>query len=238
MVDNAAVRRFALVLLTVGVALAATAAALAGSKDPQLHKRAADVRLAKSLILKRADLPAGFVDNGPEKSSGPTPDLPCPEPNLHALVMTADVSSHNFVRKHPGAYAETATGASFLLRAAQAERAVAAVTSKKMGPCLKQAVIKGMSKGANGALTVVAAHATPISESVVDMHIKLWDILVAFKVKGHVMQDELVLGFFRRGRVVSTLLVNSLNGLTEEESKSISEKMTFRLESLPKSAVR
>jgi hypothetical protein len=32
--------------------------------------------------------------------------------------------------------------------------------------------------------------------------------------------------------------VNSLNGLTEEESKSISEKMTFRLKSLPKSAVR
>jgi hypothetical protein len=47
-----------------------------------------------------------------------------------------------------------------------------------------------------------------------------------------------VLGFFRRGRVVSTLLVNSLNGLTENESKNISEKMTFRLESLPKSVVR
>jgi hypothetical protein len=183
-------------------------------------------------------LPAGFVDNGPQKSSGPTPDLPCPEPNLHALVMTADASSHNFVRKHPGAYAETATGASFFLRAAQAERAVAAITSKKMGPCLKQAVIKGASKGANGTLKVVAAHATPISESVVDMHIKLWDILVTFSMKGHVVRDEVVLGFFRRGRVVSTLLVNSLNGLTENESKNISEKMTFRLESLPKSVVR
>ncbi len=82
MVDNAAVRRFALVLLTVGVALAATAAALAGSKDPQLHKRAADVRLAKSLILKRADLPAGFVDKGPEKNSGRDagPPMPGAEP--------------------------------------------------------------------------------------------------------------------------------------------------------------
>ena len=230
--------RLALLALTVGVALAGTTAALAGPRDPQLHKRAADVRLAKSLILKRADLPAAFVDNGPQKSSGPTPDLPCPEPNLHALVMTADASSHNFVRKHPGAYAETATGASFFLRAAQAERAVAAITSKKMGPCLKQAVIKGASKGANGTLKVVAAHATPISESVVDMHIKLWDILVTFSMKGHVVRDEVVLGFFRRGRVVSTLLVNSLNGLTENESKNISEKMTFRLESLPKSVVR
>jgi len=230
--------RLALLALTVGVALAGTTAALAGPRDPQLHKRAADVRLAKSLILKRADLPAGFVDNGPQKSSGPTPDLPCPEPNLHALVMTADASSHNFVRKHPGAYAETATGASFFLRAAQAERAVAAITSKKLGPCLKQAVIKGASKGANGTLKVVAAHGTPISESVVDMHIKLWDILVTFSVKGHVVRDEVVLGFFRRGRVVSTLLVNSLNGLTENESKNISEKMTFRLESLPKSVVR
>src|SRR4029078_8642237 len=129
--DNAAVPRIALVLLSVGVALAAAAAAFAGSKEPHLHKRAADVRLATSLILKRADLPAGFVDNGPQKSSGPTPDLPCPQPNLHALVISGDASRHHFVPKHPGAYAETATGASFFLRAAQAERAVAAITSKK-----------------------------------------------------------------------------------------------------------
>jgi hypothetical protein len=232
------VRRVALVALSLGVALTAAAAALAGPNDPQLHKRAADVRLAKSLILKRADLPAGFVDKGRQRNSGPTPDLPCREPNLHALVMTADVSSHDFVRQHTGAYAETSSGASFFLREAQAAKAIAAVTNGKLAACLKEAVIKSATKSSNGALTVVSAHVTPISESVADLRVKLWDILVAFKVQGHVLHDELVLAYFRRGRVVSALMVNSLNGLTEGESKNISQTLTIRLESLPKSAVR
>ena len=230
--------RLALLALTVGVALAGTTAALAGPKDPQLHRRAVDVRMAKSLILKRADLPAGFVDKGPQKNSGPTPDVPCQEPNLHALVMTADVSSHDFVRQQAGSYAETSSGATFFLREAQAVKAVAAVTNRKLATCLKQAVIKSASKSSNGALKVVSAHVTPISESVADLRVKLWDILVAFRVQGHVLHDELVLAYFRRGRVVSGLMVNSLNGLTEEESKNISQTLTIRLESLPKSAVR
>ena len=230
--------RLALLALAVGVALAGTTAALAGANDPRLHKRAADVRMAKSLILKRADLPAGFVDKGPQRNSGPTPDVPCQEPNLHALVMTADVSSHDFVRRHAGSYAETSSGATFFLREAQAVKAVAAVTNRKLATCLKQAVIKSASKSSNGALRVVSAHVTPISESVADLRVKLWDILVAFKVQGHVLHDELVLAYFRRGRVVSSLMVNSLNGLTQEESKNISQTLTIRLESLPKSAVR
>jgi hypothetical protein len=232
------VRRFALVALSLGVALTAAAAALAGPNDPRLHKRAADVRMAKTLILKRADLPAGFVDKGPQKNSGPTPDVPCQEPNLHALVMTADVSSHDFVRQHAGAYAETSSEASFFLREAQAVKAVAAVTNPKLATCLKKAVIKSATKSSNGTLKVVSAHVTPISESVADLRVKLWDILVAFKVQGHVLHDELVLAYFRRGRVVSSLMVNSLNGLTEEESKNISQTLTVRLESLPKSVVR
>ena len=61
-VDTPAVRKVTLVVLAVAVALAAAAAALAGPKDPQLHKRAADVRLAKRLIISLHDLPAGFVD--------------------------------------------------------------------------------------------------------------------------------------------------------------------------------
>jgi len=231
------VRRFALVALSLCVALIAAAAALAGPNDPQLHKRAADVRLAKTLILKHSDLPAGFVDKGPQKNSGPTPDVGCRQPNLHALVMTADVSSHKFVREHPGAYAETASEASFFRSATQARKAVSAVTNKKMGSCLKRAFIKSATKSSHGTLKVVSARVTPISESVVDLRIKLWDILVAFKVNGRLFHDELVLAYFRRSRVVSSLMVNSLNGLTENESKSISEKMTFRLESLPKPAV-
>lgn len=223
--------------LAVAVMLAAATAAFAGSRDPQLHKRPADVKLAKTLGLKRGDLPSGFVDKGPQKNSGPVPDVPCKEPNLHALVMTADVSSHNFVRTGTGKYAEASSDVSFFVRAAQARTAVAAVTNKKLGPCLKEVVIKAAQKSSNGAMKVVSAHVIPISEAVGDLHTSIWDILINFKANNVLFHDELVLAYFRRGRVVSALMLNSLNGVTEEEAKNITETMTLRLARLPKHVV-
>ena len=58
-------RRVPLFALAFTAALAVAAAAFAGPNDPRLHKRAADVKRAKTLLLKRADLPAGFVDGLP-----------------------------------------------------------------------------------------------------------------------------------------------------------------------------
>jgi hypothetical protein len=219
------------------VVLAVAAVALAGPKDPRLHKRPADVKRAKTLTLKLGDLAADFADKGPAKNSGPTP-AGCSQPNLHALVMTADVSSHKFVRARTGAYAEALSEVTFFVRPAQAQKAVAAVTTSKMGRCLKEAAVEGAKKSAHGALTIVSAHAVPLSESVADMHDKFWDILVTFKAHGLTFRDELVLAYFRRGRVVSIMMLNSLNGLTEAEAKSISETLTLRLARLPKSVVR
>ena len=231
------VRRIALLGLATAVMLGVAAAALAGPKDPRLHKRPADVKRAKTLILKLRDLPGDFTDKGPDKSSGPTP-AGCSQPNLHALVMTADVSSHKFVRARAGVYAVVLSEVTVFVRAAQAQRAVAAVTTSKMGRCLKEAAVEGAKKSAKGALTIVSARAIPLSESVADMHDRFWDILVTFKAHGLVFRDELVLAYFRRGRVVSVMMVNSLNGLSEAEAKNISETLAARLARLPKSAVR
>lgn len=232
------VRRIALLALATATALAVAAVAFAGPRDPQLHKRSADVTRAKTLIMRLRDLPAGFVDKGPQKSSGPTPDIPCQEPNLHALVMTADVSSHDFVRSRAGSYSAAASEASFFVRAAQAQKAVTAVTTSKIGRCLKTFVIRDVNKSANGQFTIVSAHLVPISETVGDLHVKTWDMLLTFKAHGLLFHDELVLAYFRRGRVVSMVMLNSLNGLTEAEAKRISERLTLRLESLPKPVVR
>jgi hypothetical protein len=231
------VRRIALFGIVMAVVLAVAAVALAGPKDPRLHKRPADVKRAKTLTLKLGDLAADFADKGPAKNSGPTP-AGCSQPNLHALVMTADVSSHKFVRARTGAYAEALSEVTFFVRPAQAQKAVAAVMTSKMGRCLKEAAVEGAKKSARGALTIVSAHAVPLSESVADMHDKFWDILVTFKAHGLTFRDELVLAYFRRGRVVSIMMLNSLNGLTEAEAKSISETLTLRLARLPKSVVR
>jgi hypothetical protein len=231
-------RRLALLVLAAAVVLAVAGAALAGPLDPQLHKRAVDVQRAKTLLMKRSDLPAGFVDKGPQKNTGPTPDIPCKQPNLHALVMTADVSSHEFARSRAGSFAEASAEVSFFVRAAQAQTAVAAVTSPRIGRCLKTFVLESAKKSTNGQMNIVSVRLVPLSESVADMRAKFWDMFLTFKAHGLVFRDELVLGYFRRGRVVSMLMLNSLNGLTEDEAKNISARLTFRLESLPKSAVR
>jgi hypothetical protein len=232
------VRRVPLFALAFTAALAVAAAAFAGPNDPRLHKRAADVKRAKTLLLKRADLPAGFVDGGPQKPSGPAPDIPCAQPNLHALVMTADVSSHEFDRNRLASVAEATSGASFFVRAAQAQQAVAAVTSPKIGRCLKKFVVTSATKGTNGALKITRVRLVPISENVRDLHTRLWDMFLTFKAQGVAFHDELVLAYLRRGRVVSMMMLNSLNGLTEAEASRISARLTFRLKRLPKSVVR
>jgi len=184
------------------------------------------------------DLPAGFVDKGPQKQdSSPTPDIPCSVPNLHALVMTADVSSHNFVRKGTG-YAEASSEATFFTRPASAQRAVAVMTTNKIGLCLKKVVVNSVNKSANGKFKIVAAHLIPLSSSIRDLHTKIWDMFVTFKVRGLLFRDEFVLAFLRRGRVVSMVMLNTLNGLTESEARSISARLTLRLELLPRSVVR
>jgi hypothetical protein len=237
-VHNRMVRRLALLALAAAVMLAVAASAFAGPKDPQLHRRGADVRRAKTLIMTLGDLPAGFVDRGPQKDdSGPTPDLPCAEPNLHALVMTADVSSHQFARSRAASFAEASSEASFFVRAAQARKAVTAVTNRKIGRCLKKFVVKSAKKSSNGAMKIVSVRLVPLTESVRDMHAKLWDMFLTFKANGLLFRDELVLAYFRRGRVVSMVMLNSLNGLTEQEARNISAALTRRLEQLPKSVV-
>ncbi len=239
LVHNATVRHLALLALAAAVALAAAAAATAGSKDPRLHRRAADVKLAKTLIMKLHDLPDGFVDKGRQKQdSSPAPDLPCAQPNLHSLVMTADVGSHAFVRSRTASYAEASSEATFFLRPAQAAKAVRVMTSSKIGRCLKKAIVQSAQKSAGGAMKIVSTRLVPVSENVADLHVRLWDVFLSFKIHGLLFHDELVLAFSRRGRVLSMLMLNSLNGLTGDEAKNLSEALTVRLERLPKSSVR
>jgi len=231
-------RRLLFITLCVSLTLALAAVALAGSRDPRLRRRPADVKLAKTLILKARDLPSGFVDKGKQKDSGPTPNLPCAEPNLHALVMTADVSSHDFVRSGTGTYAEATSEATFFSRSPQAHKAVTVITSRKIGRCLKKFVIKDVTKSTHGLLKVLSVRLVPLSETVRDLHTRIWDLFLTFKVRGLTFRDELALAYFRRGRVVDMVMLNSVGGLSEQEARDISQALVLRLERLPRSAVR
>lgn len=223
-------------LLLVGSALTA-ATALAGPNDPQLRPRTADVKLAKTLVLSRSELPGGFVDKGPQKQTSVAPNVPCAEPNLHALVMTADVNSHRFVRSRTGSYAELDFEGTFFRHPADAEKAVGSMMSKAIGSCLKGYVVAGFDKGAKGKAKIVSTHVTPLSEAIGDLHVRMWDLNLAFQVRGITLRAELVLAFYRRGRVVSSMMMDTLGGLSELEAKDVSESVTVRLEALPPSAV-
>jgi hypothetical protein len=223
------VRRVVLFTLVAAVMLAAAAAAFAGPRDPRVHKRPVDVSRAKALVLKHSDLPAGFVDKGPQKNdSGPVPPG-CQEPDLHALIVTADVSSHEFDRTGSGGFAAALSEVSFFLTPAQAQRAVAASTSSKLTRCVKKVIVASAKKSSGGLMTIVSTRLVPITETVRDLHTKIWDIFVTFKARGLLFRDEMALAYLRRGRVVSFLMLNSLNGLTEEDSKNIAEALTLRL---------
>lgn len=238
-VHNRDVRRAALIALAVAAALAVSAAAFAGPKDPRLHRRPADVKRAKTLVMRLRDLPAGFVDKGRQKdTSGPTPDLPCAEPNLHALVMTADVDSHQFARSRAASFAEATSEATFFRRPAEAQKVVTVMTSRKIGRCVKKFVVQSATKSTNGAIKIVSVRLVPITASVRDLHSRIWDMFLTFKAQGLLFHDELVLAYFRRGRVLSFVMLNSLNGLTKREAKGISQSLTRRLVRLPKSVVR
>lgn len=238
-VHNALVRRTALLALLTITALAVAAVAFAGPKDPRLQRRPADVRRAKTLILKLRDLPDGFVDKGRQRNaSGPTPDLPCAQPNLHALVMTADADSHQFARSRTASFAEATSEATFFPRPAEAQKVVTVMTSRKIGRCVKKVVVQSATKSTDGAMKIVSIRLVPISATVRDLHTRIWDMFLTFKTQGLLFHDELVLAYFRRGRVLSFVMLNSLNGLTEQEAKGISASLTRRLERLPKSVVR
>jgi len=114
------------------------------------------------------------------------------------------------------------------------------MTTNKIGLCLKKVVVNSVNKSANGKFKIVAAHLIPLSSSIRDLHTKIWDMFGTFKVRGLLFRDEFVLAFLRRGRgrVVSMVMLNTLNGLTESEARSISARLTLRLELLPRSVVR
>jgi len=238
LVHNAMVRRAALLVFMTAAALAVATVAAAGPKDPRLHRRPADVRRAKTLVLKLRDLPAGFVDKGRQHNSGPTPDLPCAEPDLHALVMTADADSHQFARSSTASFAEATSEATFFRRPAEARKVVKVMTSRKIGRCVKKVVVRSASRSTGGAMKIVSVRLVPISATVRDLHTRIWDMFLTFKAHGLLFHDELVLAYFRRGRVLSFVMLNSLDGLTDSEAKAISASLTRRLERLPESVVR
>jgi hypothetical protein len=178
------VGRSSVVVLALAACLAGSAsAAAAGSpKDPTLHRVAADVALAKTLLLGKRDLPAGFRDAGPDTSGNGSDDV-CKgvvEPDLHRLVMQADVTSHDFqLTDAATGFTQVSTEATLFRSAREATASMAWFTSlpkSKLQTCFEAAFRAGLPKAAKTQGFRLQVTRRTIS----DLHLGIWEMGLRF----------------------------------------------------------
>ena len=226
--------RSSVVVLALAACLAGSAsAAAAGSpKDPTLHRVAADVALAKTLLLGKRDLPAGFRDAGPDTSGNGSDDV-CKgvvEPDLHRLVMQADVTSHDFqLTDAATGFTQVSTEATLFRSAREATASMAWFTSlpkSKLQTCFEAAFRAGLPKAAKTQGFRLQVTRRTIS----DLHLGVWEMGLRFQKNGAWIPVDFVIASYRRGRALEMLMaVNAGGGLDPRLMRTVSETITTRL---------
>jgi hypothetical protein len=224
-------RRLAL-LVALACLVPATAAAARSPKDPTLHKTPADVALARTFLIARPDLPSGFRDTGPD-TSGSGSDTLCKgvvQPDLHRLVMTADVSSHDFQRTDSlTGFTQVSTEAGLFQtrgEATESMRWFLALPKSKIESCFAEAVRKGLPKTAK----TTGFHLQVAHRTVADLHLDVWEVVVRVQRNGNWIPVDLVVAEYRRGRALETLTaVNVGGGLEQTLMSGVSSRITTRL---------
>ena len=227
-------RSSAVVLVALAACLAgpASVAAAGSPKDPTLHRVAADVALAKTLLIAKRDLPAGFRDTGPD-TSGNGSDDDCKgvvEPDLHRLVMQADLTSHDFdLTDSATGFTQVSTEATLFRSAREATASMAWFTSlpkSKLHACFEAAFRAGLPKSAKTQGFRLDVTRRTIS----DLHLGIWEMGLRLQKNGTWVPVDFVIASYRRGRALEMLLaVNAGGGLDPTLMRTISETITSRL---------
>jgi hypothetical protein len=214
------------------VAGTATSAVARSPKDPTLRRVAADVALAKTLLIAKRDLPAGFRDAGPDTSGNSSGDV-CKgvvQPDLHQLVMHADETSHDFERTDAATgFTQLSTEATLFRSASEATASMAWFSSlpkSKLQTCFQAAFRAGLPKTAKtSGFRLVVTHRT-----VSDLHLGVWEMGLRLQKNGSWIPVDFVIASYRRGRALEMLMaVNAGGGLDPALMRSLSETITIRL---------
>jgi hypothetical protein len=225
--------RIAIAVTTIACVAGMAAAAYARSpKDPVLHARPADVALAKGLLLGEPDLPAGFRDAGPDRSgSGGAVDCKgVAQPDLHRLVMTADVTSHVFQRVDGvTGFAQVTTEAALFVSAAQAAKSLAWIVTQpkaKLNACFLAAIRSGVPKTAKTA----GFRLTILHRTITGVHVDVWEVRVQLKRGSVWIPFDVVIADYRRGRALENLrAVTTGQGLDPATTTALSRAVISRL---------
>jgi len=216
--------------LTVLALVSLTAATAAWARDPYsetLRPVAADVAVARTLLLQRPDVPTNFKDKGVDRSSDANANCSSFRPDLHRYVETADVSGHDFERSDATGYALVSSGAAvFRSRADALGDWRDSFANSKVRACIAEL----LRKGAGASSTLAQLRVTPIDLNIAGMTMRVWDATALVNTHGRSVPFELVVGGYLRGRAVSALMMVSVAGtITEQLSSSLSASMSASL---------
>jgi hypothetical protein len=202
------------------VVAAAAPAALAARKptDPKLVPNPADVKIARELLLTRAEAGSGF-SVVKQSSGGDTDCAGYKEPDMHLLTETAEVSGPELDNKAFGA--TVASAASVFVSADQATKAFQALKAKALGSCLlAELKSKGMQNG----------RVVPIRLVVGRLEMFAWDVNGALTAHGKTVPFEATLIGYRYSRALSLLMVGGIpTAALEQKAKELSARMTVSL---------
>lgn len=183
----------------VVAALVAATAANAAAGDPKKRLNAVDQAYAKSILLRKADLPTGRWQVDSTNFDQANPACLVKHYSLSALTATGEAG---FIYKHGGRVIES--DARVFLSSAQAARAFAILSSVGLGRCLGSslaAVISATSPGLSAKLSSVQPLAfTGLAATARGLRIGL-------RLRGStdIRSIQYVLMSVRRGRALATI---------------------------------
>jgi hypothetical protein len=189
----------------------AAAASVRSPKDPTLRARPADVALAKQLLIRLSDLPAGFTDKGLDRSGDSNSNFSCPgvtQPDLHRLILTADVNSHQFQRESATTgFSQISSEASLFRSASDAYASVEWIVrlpTSTMQRCLAAVARAGLPNSARPAI-----HVTTARRRIGDLRIFTWEIRAVVRNGAVRLPIDVTLGGYLRGRAAIMLTITT-----------------------------
>ncbi len=225
-------RRVAAPLALAVLACLGPTAYAASSRDPVLRSRPADVALAKRLVLGRADLPGSFGDAGADTTNSGS-DIQCAgvvQPDLHRLVMSADVTSHGFDQTDPVlGYTHLRSEVSLFHAAGDAQASIAwivGLSHAKLESCFAAAFRSGLPKAAK----LSGFRLTSLVRTAGDLHVYVWEMRAQVLASGRVLPVDFALTGYRRGRALEMFMaVNAGAGLDPNLMEQLSRALSARL---------
>ncbi len=218
------------VAVLAAVLVAAGSAAARDPKEPTLKPVAADVRLARTFVLRGSDMPAGFADVGVDTSTGNVSVRTACQallPDEHRLVMTADVTGHTFRHSAAGVGFSEVSSEAGLFRSATEARAGLDDWRRlgtRVDPCFEKAVAQGLAKDRP------SVRVTPLSRQAAGVELYGWDVVATATVKSRAVTVEVVLVQLVHGRgAVQLTVANVGGGITAQGAAGITATLTSRL---------